>query len=230
MVFFVLLIALPPFRVFFEAMYGYDVNCFVCHNQDDWEVNSYGKDFLKYGGDFSSLKKIEELDSDRDSYKNIDEIKSKSNPADTSSTPEKPGVWLKEVIPIKPPAKILNRFFKDAVFKVIKSPMDENGVMAFKKLTGRQPDEYEKLNVVFGIEKDGSIIGFASYITFFKNNKFNAVLGIFDREGGVLYIHPVHIHDKNLKETIKKDYKNIKELTEKLKGIVASCRIKTGLN
>ncbi|MCS7184439.1 MAG: hypothetical protein NZ870_00710 [bacterium] len=225
-----ILFSIPPYRVFFEAKYGYDVSCGLCHHSDDWSINSYGKDFYKYGLSLEALSKIEALDSDKDGYSNIVEIKSKSNPASSYSTPKNIGFWLDEIPPIKAPVKILNRFFKNVEYEVIKKHMSEIEIENFKKINGRDPDDYEKYNVVFSAKKGDNIKGFSSYIVFFKNKDLNIVLGVFSTNGEVIYLHPVHIHSKDVKRLLEKDYKKIPELNQKLQGIISSCKIKLGLN
>ena len=61
-------------------------SCHTCHTttQDAEHLNPYGMDFGKHNHDFGA---IEQLDSDGDGFKNIDEIKAGTFPGDPNDNP-----------------------------------------------------------------------------------------------------------------------------------------------
>jgi hypothetical protein len=92
-------LALPPFIKDFESVYkvakGSALNkadCAVCHIGKSSKLNAYGQDLKKTMAEAKTkkltadvLKKAEELDSDKDGVKNIDEIKADTLPGDPKS-------------------------------------------------------------------------------------------------------------------------------------------------
>ena len=66
-------------------------SCTLCHQEAKKGVgplNGYGKDFkAQKGTPAEKLVKIEKLDSDKDKFSNIDEIKAGTNPGDPKSNP-----------------------------------------------------------------------------------------------------------------------------------------------
>lgn len=66
--------------------------CMLCHvdvKKKASMLTAYGKDYKAAKGDKSEkYGKIEKLDSDKDKFSNIDEIKAGSNPTDPKSTPK----------------------------------------------------------------------------------------------------------------------------------------------
>lgn len=65
--------------------------CMLCHvdvKKGASKLTAFGKDFkAAKGTPAEKFVKIEKLDSDKDKFSNIDEIKAGSNPADPKSTP-----------------------------------------------------------------------------------------------------------------------------------------------
>ncbi len=63
--------------------------CLTCHAKmpPSKELNPYGKDFLSKGKNAAALKAIENLDSDKDGFSNIVEIKAGTLPGDPASKP-----------------------------------------------------------------------------------------------------------------------------------------------
>jgi hypothetical protein len=80
--------ALPKYRAEFVKNYPQvsTVTCKMCHDAPK-SLNPYGQDVKKSGINFKS---IEALDSDGDSYTNIEEINANSMPGDKDSTPSRP--------------------------------------------------------------------------------------------------------------------------------------------
>lgn len=94
-------LALPTFTKDFEGHYKIakgsalnKANCAVCHVGKSPKLNPYGLDMKKEMEAAKTkkltpdtLKKIENLDSDKDGVKNLDEIKADTNPGDAKSKP-----------------------------------------------------------------------------------------------------------------------------------------------
>ncbi len=80
----------PEYLSEFNKKYGTQGSkldsCQTCHTttQDAQHLNSYGTDFGKSKHDFGA---IEQLDSDGDGFKNIDEIKAGTFPGDPTDNP-----------------------------------------------------------------------------------------------------------------------------------------------
>ncbi len=94
--------ALPAMMKEFQTTYklGKDsklkkLDCVVCHTaKGKTKLNVYGEDVKKAMADAKSktltadiLKKVEDLDSDKDGSKNIDEIKADTEPGNAKSKP-----------------------------------------------------------------------------------------------------------------------------------------------
>jgi hypothetical protein len=93
--------ALPPFLNAFDANYNLKklpnlkrANCAVCHVGTSPKFNPYGLDLKKELErektkimTTTAFKRVENLDSDKDGVKNIDEIRADSLPGDPKSMP-----------------------------------------------------------------------------------------------------------------------------------------------
>lgn len=87
--------AMPSLARAYKSEYGYMPACGACHTDGGGSVlNSYGKSFKTAGKNLAAFSKIASQDSDADGFLNSVEAAAKSNPADKSSTPAKPGNWL----------------------------------------------------------------------------------------------------------------------------------------
>ena len=96
-------VALPSFVKDFASIYKLEktstlakATCAVCHIGKSTKLNLYGLDIKKELAAAKTkkitaelLKKVEELDSDKDGVKNIDEIKADTLPGDPASIPAK---------------------------------------------------------------------------------------------------------------------------------------------
>jgi hypothetical protein len=94
-------VALPTFVKEFKDNYKLakqsklvQLDCAVCHIGKSPKLNPYGLDLKKVVEEAKTkkltseiLKKVEELDSDKDGAKNIVEIKADTNPGDPKSKP-----------------------------------------------------------------------------------------------------------------------------------------------
>jgi hypothetical protein len=95
------LLALPSMTKDFKEHYKLtkqsqltQLDCAVCHIGKSPKLNPYGLDLKKVMAEMKTkkltpdvLKKVEELDSDKDGAKNIVEIKADTNPGDPKSKP-----------------------------------------------------------------------------------------------------------------------------------------------
>jgi len=87
--------ALPAYDRLFKQQYQYSTNCAACHMRGGGSQNTgYGRDFLGAGANLEAFDRIAKMDSDGDSFANLDEIQARSNPGDSRSTPDNPGEWL----------------------------------------------------------------------------------------------------------------------------------------
>ncbi len=106
--------ALPSYKRLWERKYGYATSCTLCHSKGGGsQVNSYGEDFQRFGMTPAAFVAIESRDSDKDGALNIAEIKSKSNPGDSLSTPLKPTEWLSHIEEYMLPLEELKKIFPD---------------------------------------------------------------------------------------------------------------------
>jgi mono/diheme cytochrome c family protein len=91
-------LALPKDQTLFKETYApkegtalASAGCLVCHTKmpATKELNPYGKDYLsKKTRDAAALKAIETLDSDKDGFNNITEIRAGTLPGDPTSKPK----------------------------------------------------------------------------------------------------------------------------------------------
>ena len=96
-------LAMPTFIKDFQTFYKIDSknalskeSCNVCHvSKTSFKFNPFGQDVKKIWGDLKVkkftadvAKKLDDLDSDKDGVKNIDEIKAGTLPGDEKSKPE----------------------------------------------------------------------------------------------------------------------------------------------
>jgi hypothetical protein len=92
-------VALPSDQMVFQETYAPKegtalarAGCLVCHAKTPptKDLNPYGRDYLsKKTRDAAALKAIENLDSDKDGFTNIAEIRAGTLPGDPSSKPSK---------------------------------------------------------------------------------------------------------------------------------------------
>jgi hypothetical protein len=92
-------LAMPTYTMEFTTNYKIakdsalkKTNCGVCHVGMSAKFNPYGTDLRKVMGELKTkkmsadvFKKVEDLDSDKDGVKNIEEIKADTNPGDAKS-------------------------------------------------------------------------------------------------------------------------------------------------
>lgn len=80
-----------------------DAKCAICHVKGTTKLNPYGMSLKGKKIDVASLKSVENLDSDKDGFTNIQEIKAGTLPGDAKSHPAgKPGKPAKPAKPAKP--------------------------------------------------------------------------------------------------------------------------------
>src|SRR6185295_14039738 len=128
--------AFPNYAVLYKSTFTYLPSCTACHEQESWEPNDFGKDFLKQGRSRFPFENIAKKDSDGDGIANYLEIQAKSNPGDPHSTPKRPGDWLDQA-GIRPPKKILAAAFPGSSdFKVREVVLDAAQTKALTKAWG----------------------------------------------------------------------------------------------
>src|SRR3990167_1443992 len=83
--------AIPDYLEAWKVRYGKttaEATCLVCHTMPKGLVlNAYGKDLFQAGLMNDMFKKTEPLDSDKDGFSNIDEIRAGSLPGNPKSVP-----------------------------------------------------------------------------------------------------------------------------------------------
>lgn len=197
--------ALPPFRSLFEAKYSYKVNCSLCHNMDDWELNAYGRGFLKNGLNSAALEVLEKIDIDKDGFLGGEEIKAGSNPGDPLSTPEKVGNWIKEIIALKPPVKVLKAVFPEAQsFEALERPLTLDEIKRLTQVApGAKLDEFDKFVVAFVARETSGIAGAAVYVPIVEPTSRGVDVYVFllaaNPNGKILHLEPIHVHRKDFK-------------------------------
>lgn len=122
--------ALPSHKRLWEGKYGYKVSCALCHSKGGGsQLNSYGEDFQRFGMTPAAFASIESRDSDKDGATNIEEIRAKSNPGDTLSTPSAPTVWLSRIEDSMIPMEELKKIFpSQSKFSVLEGTLFPNQV------------------------------------------------------------------------------------------------------
>lgn len=190
--------ALPIYRRMFEAKYKYKVNCVLCHDRDNWDLNSYSKEFLKKGKTFKAFEEMEKGDQDKDKFGTAQEIAARSSPSDPGSTPEKIGKWLEKIPELKPPKKPLKLLFPGADrFEAAESPdFSAEAVSKIEKSLGRPLREEDKYPVLFkAIDKEGRLLGAAAYCTTEEEEPKVWMLGL-GKNGTLAGLAKVHVHGK----------------------------------
>lgn len=226
------MLALPIYRTMISAKKRELVNCTLCHQPDGWEINKYGKDFLKEGRSFQALEILDSRDSDQDGIITSEEWRFLSNPGDPASKPKNPGNWLKESKPTFPPKKILSPLFPGTIsYRVQEEPLSEKTVAELEKILGKKLQDEEKYPTLFWVLQDQKPVGLSAYSLFSSHgDALNIVLTIVKREAllaptlRILKIYPQHLHLKAMNSsTFLKQFsgKNLSELSQvqPLKGL-----------
>lgn len=162
-------LALPAYERLYRKKYRYKVSCYVCHSQGGGSApGSYGKDFKRRGMNFLSYGKLEDLDSDKDGFKNLAEILAKSNPGDAKSTPENPGDWLERIEESFIPRKQLIQFYpKASYFTILEGSLNEKQIRAIESALGRKLAEQETVPTFYfaftGKKENAKRIGLAMF-------------------------------------------------------------------
>lgn len=159
--------ALPAYSRLFQAKYGYPVSCALCHTSGGGSsTTDYGRDFLRAGANSSAFAKIEGKDSDQDGFKNIDEIKAKSNPGDARSKPGNLGDWLSASLVIALPEKQLRKIFPDAeTLSSLDGTLKEDQVRAVEAILGAPLTDEDKVPSFYFALKGGKKFGVAQFVS-----------------------------------------------------------------
>lgn len=162
-------LALPVYERLFRKKYKYRVSCYICHSQGGGSApNSYGKGFKRRGMNFSSFGKMEDIDSDKDGFKNLVEILVKSNPGSFGSTPENPGDWLRQIEESFIPREQLLQIYPEAsYFTTLEGALNEKQIRDIESTLGRKLSEQETIPTFYfaftGTKKDAKRIGLAMF-------------------------------------------------------------------
>ena len=106
--------ALPSHKRLWERKYGYKVSCMLCHSKGGGsQLSPYGEDFQRFGMTPAAFASIEQRDSSKNGFTNIDKIRAKANPGDPLSTPSKPTDWLSRIEESMMPLDELKKIFPD---------------------------------------------------------------------------------------------------------------------
>ena len=181
--------ALPSAKRLFQSVYGYKVSCQLCHTQGGGSRrNSYGNAFHHAGFDLLAFKKIEELDSDQDGIKNLQEILAKSNPGDAKSTPDAPGDWLKQTDEINIPNSQLLKIFPDSdQFGVLEGELTSGQVVSAEKILGRSLIPEEKVPTYYFSIKKTKRVGVAQVVESSKDHHTKIILGVGVSQDGQIH-------------------------------------------
>ncbi|MBI2069306.1 MAG: hypothetical protein HYT79_01785 [Elusimicrobia bacterium] len=195
---------IPPFESLYESKYGYRVNCTLCHLQNDWSLNHYGDAILALGASSDTMKNLEKIDVDKDGFATNREIEAKSNPGDASSTPEDPGLWLLEIVPIKPPLKSMALVFPQAVaFSTFEKKLSAIQMNQLEKIAGaKNIEDIDHYGVVFLAKGRDGVVGGSCYVSLRETSSKGAEMHIFflsaDPNGRIRDVDVVHSDRKIL--------------------------------
>ncbi len=148
--------ALPSYKRLWEKKYGYATSCTLCHSKGGGsQVNSYGEDFQRFGMTPGAFATIENRDSDKDGALNIAEIKSKSNPGDFLSTPQKPTEWLSHIEESMLPLDELKKIFPEVVkFSTLEGTLYPEQTKAIEKDLNKKLIEGDTVPTFYFAVKD----------------------------------------------------------------------------
>lgn len=162
-------LTLPSFERLFRRKYKYKASCSLCHSQGGGSaLGPYGKDFKRRGMSFLSFGKLEDLDSDKDGFKNLAEIVAKSNPGDAKSTPDTPGDWLERIEEeFIPREQLVEIYPKARSFSIIEGALNDKQIRAIESQLGRTLTDQEAVPTFYfafvGKGKDAKRIGLAMF-------------------------------------------------------------------
>jgi len=194
--------AFPEYRRLFTKKYRYKVNCALCHKRGGGSaLNKYGKAFLKNGESLLAFTQIEDLDVDKDGFTNGVEIKARSHPAKSASTPPKPGTWLDQIEEDLLPLKLLKKAAPNSAGFITREGIINSKQVKFieKKIKGKLSDA-DKLPVLYisTREVQGKLMKHGVLI-FVRGDGFKLLLNI-DGKGKMQHIHVVDAAYRKLKK------------------------------
>jgi len=191
--------AITNYRSMISAKRKILVNCTLCHQSDNWDLNRYGRDFMKEGRNFKAFQILESSDSDRDGFTTSEEWKFKSNPGDPASTPKRPGSWLKKAKSAFPPKKVLAPLFSGVVtYHVQEEALPEKVVEEIEKTLDRELRDEEKYAALFWVLKKGRPVAVATYLVLpFRDEKINVFLTVVDNDK-ILKVHRKKVETRAL--------------------------------
>lgn len=167
--------ALPAHRRLWERKYGYSVSCMLCHSKGGGsQLNSYGEDFQRFGMTPGAFLSIENRDSSKNGFSNIDKIRAKANPGDPLSTPKNPTDWLNRIEESMIPLDELKKIFPDGKkFSILEGTLfPEQAKEIEKALAGKLSEADTVPTFYFAVkEQDKKLLrtGVAVFSTSTKN-------------------------------------------------------------
>lgn len=196
--------ALPPYAALFKAKYKYRPACSLCHDADSWQLNEYGKLFLKHERNFAALKALEGMDPDKDGVVSLREIEAKSSPSDSRSTPKNPGAWLQNALPPFPPRKHLEVLFPgQSEYTLYEKELEPKQIKTFQSAFGSELRDEERFPVYFAAGKKDKSAGLALYLSTADIEPCFMLAG-YAQEGAddfrVAGLRMLHCHKKPLSE------------------------------
>lgn len=216
--------ALPSAKRLFQSVYGYKVSCQLCHTEGGGSRrNSYGDAFHRVGFDLAAFKKLEDLDSDKDGIKNLEEIVAKSNPGDAKSLSTAPGDWLQKADDVNIPTSQLLKIFPDAdQFGVLEGELNADQVASAQKKLGRSLTPEEKVPTYYFSIKQTKKTGVIQVVETSKDHHSMLILGVGISQDG--RIHCVMVLKNHAKVAVPDKF------LKQLQGLTADTLPTTGLD
>ena len=172
--------ALPSFKRLWERKYGYTTSCMLCHSKGGGsQLGPYGEDFQRFGMNPAAFALIEKRDSDNDGFANITEVKAKSNPGDSQSTPEKPTAWLSQIRESAIPLEELKKIFPAAKkFSALEGTLFPEQIKSIEKVLNEKLPEGDTVpTFYFAVNDKLARTGVAIFSTSSSNSE-KLIVGI----------------------------------------------------
>ena len=148
--------ALPSHRRLWEQKYGYKTSCTLCHSKGGGsQLNPYGEDFQRFGMTPAAFVSIENRDSDKNGFTNIEKIRAKSNPGDPFSTPTNPGDWLSRIEESMIPMDELKKIFSEVnKFSLLEGTLFPDQTKGIETKLGQKLSEADSVPTFYFAVKD----------------------------------------------------------------------------
>lgn len=157
--------AFPNYAFLYKSTFSYLPSCLACHEQESWEPNGFGKQFLKAGRDLKAFAAIQDADGDQDGITNYLEIAAKANPGDPASRPGRTGDWLRDA-GIRPPKKNLAKAFPAArTYRTLEYPLTEDARRDLEQALGAPAPDESRFSVLFPAFAEKDLQGIGTYLS-----------------------------------------------------------------